>query len=194
MKEIWAYIICVAICGLIWIVNGRWLIQAVRKHVVSEIYMHTGLGIFFTLLTIELTLGNTVTLKLYDILWIQVIGLILYVPSVYLVAASMHALKRKGRPKTADPTATTAFFDTGIYSIIRQPMTLGMSIWSVGLILVFQSILSMILGVVSMFCFWMSARKEAEYNINKFGDDYKEYMERVPMWNFLKYFGRLKKK
>jgi protein-S-isoprenylcysteine O-methyltransferase Ste14 len=38
----------------------------------------------------------------------------------------------------------------------------------------------------------MSARKEAEYNINKFGDEYKEYIKKVPMWNIFKGLSRLK--
>ena len=73
-----------------------------------------------------------------------------------------------------------------MYGIIRQPITLGMTIWSIALILVFQSILSIILGTLSIFCFWMSARKEAEYNIKKLRDEYKEYMKKVPMWNIFK--------
>jgi len=32
----------------------------------------------------------------------------------------------------------------------------------------------------------MGARKEAKYNIKKFGDDYREYVKKVPMWNVLK--------
>jgi len=103
-----------------------------------------------------------------------------------LVAASKKALKTRGKPESADLTATTTFVDTGIYSIVRQPMTLGMAIWSVALILVFQSILAIILGVISIICFWMSARKEGEYDIGKFGDKYREYIKRTPMWNIFK--------
>ncbi|MCK4398444.1 MAG: isoprenylcysteine carboxylmethyltransferase family protein [Methanophagales archaeon] len=180
------YILCVGICAVIWIVNGRWIIQAVREHVTSEIYMHIGLGIFFTLLTLELALGTFKFWRQLDILWLTVVGLLLYIPSAYLVIASMHALKHKGKPKTADFTATTAFIDAGIYSLVRQPMTLGMAIWSIALILDFQSVLAVILGVVSVFCFWMSARKESEYDIRKFGNTYKDYMKKVPMWNILK--------
>jgi protein-S-isoprenylcysteine O-methyltransferase Ste14 len=72
-----------------------------------------------------------------------------------------------------------------MYSLIRQPITLGMAIWSVALISVFQSIPSIVLGASSMLCFWMSARKEAEYNVRKFGDRYKTYMKMVPMWNII---------
>ena len=180
------YILCIGICAVIWTVNGIWLRQAIRERITSEIYIHTGLGIFFSLLALELTLGTFKLWARLDIFWLEVIGLVLYIPSAYLVAASMHALKHKGRPKTADPTATATFIDTGVYDIIRQPMTLGTAIWSIALILVFQSILSIILGVLAIFCFWMSARKESEYNIKKFGNKYKAYMKRVPMWNFFK--------
>lgn len=180
------YILCVAIFTVIWIVNGRWLRQAVRKRIASEIYIHIGLGIFFTLLTLELSLGIFKLWPRLDILWLQVIGLVLYVPSAYLVTASMHALKHKGRPETSDPTATTTFIDTGVYGIIRQPLTLGMAIWSVAFMLAFQSILAILLAGVSLFCFWISARKESEYNIRKFGGEYRKYMKRVPMWNVFK--------
>ncbi len=38
-------------------------------------------------------------------------------------------------------------------------------------------------GVVSLFCFYGSARTESEYDILKYGDDYRECMRRVLMWN-----------
>ena len=103
------YILCIGICAVIWTVNGIWLRQAVRKRITSEIYIHTGLGIFFTVPTLELTLSTFKLWPRLDIFWLEVIGLALYIPSAYLVAASMHALKHKGRSKTADPTATTTF-------------------------------------------------------------------------------------
>lgn len=180
------YVLCAGICAVIWIVNGRWIIQAVREHVISEIYTHMGFSIFFTLLALELILGNSGAWMQFDILWLQIIGFILYIPSAYLVSTSLISLKHKGKSETADPTSTIVLVDTGVYRIVRQPMTLGMAVWSCALILVFQSILSIILGVSSTFCFWMSARKETEYNIKKFGDSYKEYINKVPMWNFLK--------
>ena len=177
------YALCIGICTIIWALNGKLIIQAVKEDVTSEIYMHTGLGIFFSLLTIEWTLAADLSglgMQL-DISWLKVIGFIPYIPSAYRVVASMRALKRYGTPETG--IETTTFVDAGIFKIIRQPMTLGMAIWSVALIQVFQSALSVILGVVSLFCFYMSARTESEYDILKYGDDYREYMRRVPMWN-----------
>jgi protein-S-isoprenylcysteine O-methyltransferase Ste14 len=179
------YIVCIGICALIWGVNGKWIIEAIRERVTSEVYIHTGLGIFLSLLTLELTLGR---LKLWgelDILWLRIIGFILFIPSAILVFSSIIELKRKGRTVGHDPTFTTTFIHSGMYSLIRQPITLGMAIWSVALILVFQSIPPILLGAPSILCFWMSARKEAEYNMKKFGDRYEAYMKKVPMWNII---------
>jgi len=187
-----AMYLCIGICTIIWIANGIWIMQAVKERFTAEIYIHTGLGIFFTLLTLELTIGIRGAWTHFGIFWLEVIGWVLYIPSAILVFGSIVQLKRKGKPKTYDPSYTTTFVDTGMYGIIRQPITLGLAIWSIALILVFQSILSIILGISVIFCCWMSARKEAEYNINKFGDKYKEYMKKVPMWNIFKGISRIK--
>ncbi|MEA1965267.1 MAG: isoprenylcysteine carboxylmethyltransferase family protein [Candidatus Aerophobetes bacterium] len=178
--------LCIGICAIIWIVNGIWIRQAAKERFTAEIYIHAGLGIFFTLLALELTIGIRGAWMHFEIGWLALIGWILYIPSAILVFGSLIQLKRKGKPATYDPSYTTAFVDTGIYGVIRQPISLGMAIWSIALILVFQSMLSIVLGISAIFFCWMSARKEAEYNIGKFGDKYKEYMRRVPMWNLWK--------
>lgn len=180
------YILCISICAVIWVINGMWIIQAAREHIASEVYIHAGLGLFFTVLALEFILRIFKLWMRFDISWVRIIGYVLYAPSGFLVFCSMIELKRQGKPQTYDPSYTTTLVDTGIYGVIRQPITLGMTIWSIALILVFQSILSIILCVVSITCFWFSARKESEYNISKFGDSYKEYMRKVPRWNFVK--------
>ncbi|MCK4475852.1 MAG: isoprenylcysteine carboxylmethyltransferase family protein [Methanophagales archaeon] len=187
-----AIYLCIGICAIIWIVNGIWIMQAVKERFTSEIYIHTGLGIFFTLLALELTVGIRGAWMHFGIFCLAVIGWILYIPSAILVFGSIIELKRKGKTETYDPSYTTTFVDTGMYSIIRQPITLGMAIWSIALILVFQSILSIILGIFVIFCCWISARKEAEYNVRKFGNEYKEYIKKVPMWNIFKGIRRSK--
>ncbi|MFX1238038.1 MAG: methyltransferase family protein [Promethearchaeota archaeon] len=180
------YIFCIGICTLLWIINGRWLIHSIKKNITSETYIHAGLGTFLSLLTFELTLGIYYMWIRFDILFLKIVGFILYVPSAYLVIAALLTLKHKGQSHNADFTETTVFIDTGIYKFIRQPLTLGLTIWSIALILVFQSIFAIILGIFSMICFRMSAIKEAEYNIKKFGDDYKRYIDSVPIWNIFK--------
>ena len=182
----WEYIICAVICAVIWIVNGRWIILSAKEHITGEIYSHTGLGIFFTLLTLELILGEAGMWMQANSSWLQIIGYLFYIPSAFLVFGSMIQLKHKGKARTLAPHGTTTVVQTGIYGIVRHPMWLGMAIWSTALILVFQSFFSIVLSTVAVVCFRMGATKEDEFNIKEFGDDYKEYMNKVPMWNVFK--------
>jgi len=73
------YVLCIAISAVVWIINGRWLAHAVRQRIASEIYIHTGLGLFFTLLVVELALGALRLWPRFDITWIQIFGFALYV-------------------------------------------------------------------------------------------------------------------
>ena len=182
----WEYILCVGICAVIWTINGRCIIRSAKEHITGEIYSHTGLGIFFTLLTLELIFGEAGMWTSTNILWLQIIGYMLYIPSAFLVFGSMIPLKHTGKAKTLAPHGTTTVVQTGIYGIVRHPMWLGMAIWSAALILVFQSVLSIVLSTVAVVCFRMGATKEDEFNIKEFGEDYKEYMNRVPMWYIFK--------
>jgi len=147
--------------------------------------MHTGLSIFFSVMALELTIGNDGAWNRLDLLWMQILGFVLYLPSGYLVIASIIALRHRGKSKGSDFTETTTIIKEGLYGRVRQPMSLGLAIWSIAFILVFQSLPASVLCIISLLCFWMAARKESDYNIRKFGDEYKDYMKKVPMWNFL---------
>jgi protein-S-isoprenylcysteine O-methyltransferase Ste14 len=192
-ERMYRYIICVAICAVIWILNGRCIFQSARERISGEVYTHTGLGVFFTLLTLELVLGEAGAWMRGNISWLQIVGYILYVPSAFLVFGSMIELKHKGKAKTLAPHGTARLVQTGIYGIVRHPMWLGMAIWSTALILIFQSILSVILGAVAIVCFRMGTTREDEFNIKEFGDAYREYGKRVPMWNAFKGLRQLRK-
>jgi protein-S-isoprenylcysteine O-methyltransferase Ste14 len=188
---VWAYIIS----AIIWIVNAKFIIQAAREHNQSEAYEHFGLPVYFT--NLVLGIGRPQIAGVFsDLLWLEIIGFILFIPSALLVTLPIVTLERKGKTKTSAspilaPSDATIMLDTGIFGVVRHPLYLGTALWSVALMLVFQSILSVILGIVAIACFWMASRKEDEFNIKKFGDAYREYMKRVPMWNL---FGGLRKR
>ena len=73
-----------------------------------------------------------------------------------------------------------------IFGVVRHPLYLGFALWGVGQILAIQSIISLVLGVIAVFCSWMASKKEDEFNLKKFGDGYRQYMKKVPMWNVVK--------
>ena len=47
------YLICIGLCAVVWIVNIREIIHAVKNRMPSEIFIHAGLGLFFSIMIIE---------------------------------------------------------------------------------------------------------------------------------------------
>jgi protein-S-isoprenylcysteine O-methyltransferase Ste14 len=156
---------------------------------IHDIYVACGLGIMFSLIVLGV-LGDMMW-KGGDILPLEYIGYALYVPGAIFVISSFISLKHKGKPESGWEH-TTMLIDSGVFRIVRHPLYLGSALFTIGIILLIQSIPSTILGLVAIFCFWMTFKKEDEFNVKKFGDVYKEYMEKVPRWNFLNAIGRKK--
>lgn len=163
-----------------------WLITMIRKRIVCEIYEACGLGFYFTLIFWSQH-G-----PMLDIAVIRIIGFILLVPAAFFVGASFATLKAKGKP-TDGWESTTSMIKSGVYRVTRHPLYLGTAIWSFALVLVIQSLLSVILALVALFCFWMASKKEEEFNLTKFGDEYRDYLNKVPRWNFIEGIKNLKK-
>ncbi len=95
--------------------------------------------------------------------------------------------RRKGSvPKGESYMKTTVLVDAGIYAIVRHPQ--GGTAWlliSLGVMLIAQHWTSVILGLASMALAYADTFKLDQYCIEKFGDAYKDYIERVPRVNFV---------
>jgi protein-S-isoprenylcysteine O-methyltransferase Ste14 len=94
--------------------------------------------------------------------------------------------RKGGVAKGESYMKTTVLVDTGIYAIVRHPQ--GGTAWlliNLGVMLIAQHWTSVILGLVSMGLVYADALKTDQSCIEKFGDDYKRYMERVPRVNFV---------
>lgn len=177
----WNYIILAGI----WIgILTKWLIPVVRKHIVYEIYEACRLGLYFTSFLL-----NWSWVKM-EILPLRIFGFILFVPAAFFVGFGFVNLKSKGKPPSGWED-TTGMIESGVYHIVRHPLYLGSALWAVGVISLIQSLPTTVLGIVAGFCFWMASKKEDEFDIKKFGDGYREYMRKVPRWNFLRGLRRL---
>jgi len=175
---VWGYIACIAI----WIgITFGWLLPVIRRRIVYEIYEALGLGGFFSLLA--LNLGGSLTS--YDIPALRIIGFVLYLPAIFFVGLAFINLRHKGKPEDAWER-TTVVIQTGVYGMVRHPLYFGTTIWTVGVMLVFPSVPTILLGLACIACFCIASRKEDDYNIEKFGPAYKEYMQKVPMFNVFK--------
>lgn len=76
--------------------------------------------------------------------------------------------------------------DSGIYAIVRHPMYLG---WILGIfvatIFLYQHWIFVIIGIPGIASLYLISRQEEQRNIERFGDDYKHYMQKVPRMNLV---------
>ena len=135
-------------------------------------YAHGGTGLFFASLLLSLGLHQTGDIA--DIVWLEIIGFVLFIPAAILIASAIVAITHGDLVKT------------GIMRIVRHPMYLGTAIAAFALILVFQSILSIVLSIIAIVLLWMASKMEDDYNIERFGDSYRKHMALVPRWNIFK--------
>jgi len=75
--------------------------------------------------------------------------------------------------------------ETGIYSVVRHPQWLTRMMFSLGLILISQHWAVLILGLVTIPLIYLQTFKLDIGLVEKLGDDYADYMRRVPRVNML---------
>ena len=80
---------------------------------------------------------------------------------------------------------TTQIVDTGIYSIVRHPQYVTFMLWAVAGMLLFQHWILVLLGVPIFPLTYIDLIKADNDAIKTFGDEYRDYMKRVPRANFL---------
>ena len=96
-------------------------------------------------------------------------------------------LRRKGGVgKGQSYMKTTVLVDTGIYALVRHPQ--GGTAWlllNLAAMLIAQHWSTVVLGLASMVLVYADTFKADQYCIEKFGDAYRHYMERVPRVNLV---------
>jgi protein-S-isoprenylcysteine O-methyltransferase Ste14 len=96
-------------------------------------------------------------------------------------------LRRKGKvPKGKSYTQTTALVDTGIYSIVRHPQYIAGVLMSIALVLLSQYWIVAILVLPVSITIYLDSLREDKRLIDKFGENYVEYMGRVPGMNLFR--------
>ena len=94
--------------------------------------------------------------------------------------------RKGGVAKGESYMKTTVLVNTGIYAIVRHPQ--GGTAWlliNLAAMLIAQHWSSVILGLASLVLVYADTFKADQYCIEKFGDDYRRYMERVPRVSFV---------
>jgi protein-S-isoprenylcysteine O-methyltransferase Ste14 len=132
-------------------------------------------------------------LKVESYLPLVIIGWVAWTFGMVLVMAPIVMFPRRGGvPRGKSFVHTTRLVDSGLYSIVRHPQYLG-GILSIFLatLLWYPHWLFAVLGTVGSAACYFSAAEEEKWLVERFGDSYIQYMQRVPRMNIFTGLARL---
>ncbi len=125
------------------------------------------------------------------------IGYIIWGFSLYFALISFWTFKKRGGvEKGKSYLNTTKVVDKGPYAIIRHPQYLGGILFSITITLWTQLLISLILSIIIIILTYQWTYSEDKKLIEKFGEEYRIYREKVPRLNpilgIIKYFSQQK--
>jgi protein-S-isoprenylcysteine O-methyltransferase Ste14 len=113
------------------------------------------------------------------------VGLYVFSGIVFGMLPVMEFRKKGDVKKGKSYIHTTKLVDMGIYSIVRHPQYVTFILWAIAGMLLFQHWIIIILGIPIIPLTYIDLIKADKDSIEKFGDDYKNYMKKVPRANFV---------
>ncbi len=93
--------------------------------------------------------------------------------------------RKGGVAKGKSYVETTRLVDISLYAIVRHPQYLSGILFNLALMLLAQHWLVILFGIVSMILIYRDIQAADQDGIDKFGDEYRHYMQRVPQTNLL---------
>lgn len=127
-----------------------------------------GIAFFLNIIAINLFPANIEEMVL--------VGWIVFGVGAFLYGLSILALRKKG---------VGNIVDSGVYGVVRHPMYLGAMIMFLSHVFLGQNWIVAIGTIVAIVCCYLISLSDEEQNLEKFGDDYKRYMQKVPRMNFV---------
>jgi protein-S-isoprenylcysteine O-methyltransferase Ste14 len=119
-------------------------------------------------------------------------GVLALVALVFLIVPVVQ-FKRHGGAAPGDIFAnTTVVVDTGLYAVVRHPQFLAMPVLVAGIALLAQRWGVALVGAAAVGAFLVDFSRADRRDVAKFGQSYREYMQRVPGWNPLAGLWRLR--
>ena len=156
------------------------------KRVLRGLPPHLLAWIYSALLLLQMLLAFFVFTD-HHIQALTLVGWLIWFLGTVFAIVPIFALRRGGGvPQGKSYMETTALVDTGIYAIVRHPQggTAGILL-SAALVLIGQHWLLLVLAAVAILLVYLDTFNADGACIDKFGQDYVRYMQRVPRVNFL---------
>lgn len=118
--------------------------------------------------------------------WLCYLGWALLGAAMILGWRARVAFETKGEaPEDEGWLHTTVVVDSGVYGLVRHPMYLSFMLISLALVLLSQHWLNALLGALLVGLIYSDMGREEKSALAKFGDAYRDYMERVPRVNLV---------
>jgi protein-S-isoprenylcysteine O-methyltransferase Ste14 len=96
-----------------------------------------------------------------------------------------HVYAGKNHPQAHEKSADIVkIVNVGVFSKLRHPLYLSAIVINFGIAFAFGVVLTLLIAVASMFHWIITALKEEEFLLQKFGQDYSQYKKNV-RWRFL---------
>ena len=113
------------------------------------------------------------------------VGLYVFSGMVFGMLPVFEFRKKGGVRKGQSYIHTTKLVDTGIYSVVRHPQYVTFILFAISGMLLFQHWIVILLGIPIIPLTYIDLIKADEACTERFGDDYKAYMKKVPRANFI---------
>jgi len=120
-----------------------------------------------------------------DVLAYAGVGLYVFSGIIFGALPVFEFRKKGGVQKGQSYIHTTKIVDTGLYSIVRHPQYITFILFAVSGMLLFQHWIVILLGVPIIPLTYIDLIRADKACTERFGDDYKAYMKKVPRANFL---------
>jgi protein-S-isoprenylcysteine O-methyltransferase Ste14 len=158
-----------------------WLVCAIRARVAFEVEMGLGVGSLwaagFTPLFFKGWPALTPSWPGFSL-----IGYVLLATSIGLFIVAVRSL-RQGGQAGSNWEDTTALTKEGLHSLVRHPMQLSGLVGACAMFLVNPLLPTLVLSLLSAACFALAVLAEDRFNLSKFGEAYRAYMNQVPALN-----------
>jgi len=103
------------------------------------------------------------------------LGVILLLVAFYLARAGMNIVFSKVRE-------TPGVIRKGVFGVVRHPIYLGEALVYLGLLFFRTSLAAAVIWIIAIAFLHYISRYEEKLLVERFGDDYKQYMRDVPMY------------
>ncbi len=118
--------------------------------------------------------------------YIRAAGIACLLLSAIFIFPPFLLLASHGRPPRGKPYyRTTKVVDRGVYAIVRHPQYVGYSLLALGFAALSQHPITSVFALCSAGAFYVQSLAEEAFHRNQPGQDYPDYMRRVPRFNFL---------